>query len=129
MTIAESVAEPTRKPKQKTAAPKKPKGKKNRTPMALPDYNFGATIDDSIFLFTKTVVHQLFMQAAKQQLRDFLRSKPMRKASPEEIATALQTWKPVVKRRGKSAVEKAARFVAGMTAAEKAELQRMLSVP
>jgi hypothetical protein len=119
--------------KQTTAA----ESKRTRT-VAAPlaevigfDYDFGRTAADAIRLFSDAVVFKLFKSAAQQQLSDFIRqcragTKQRPAMSDKQLKAAVRDWSPELKRRGKSPVVKASKFIGKMTEDEKAEMRRLL---
>ncbi len=76
---------------------------------------------------SSAVLQKLFVQAAAQQLRDYVnRIRQPTKNRPalddDALRYAIRNWVPEIRRRGKSPVEHAAKFIGSMTAEEKAEL-------
>jgi hypothetical protein len=95
------------------------------------DYRFGNTLDGIVAACGEAVVVTLFNIAAKQQLADYIRlcCTPTRKRQPmsrEELKAAVENWRPSIKHRGQTTVQKAMKFVDTMTPEEREELHRLL---
>lgn len=104
------------------------KGDKN--PAAF-EFDFGDNATVAIAAFGADVVYAGFVTVAKQQLQDYIRRLMAKKKNPptnEQIQAQIADWKPGVRRRGKSAVDKAAKIVAGMTDEQRAAFMRELGV-
>ena len=90
-------------------------------------FNFGFALTNSRTLFGDEVIHSAFVSAARQQLSDWARKLLTRKKLPmtvEQLQAALDggEWEPGVRRRGKTALDKAAMFLEAMTPEERSKL-------
>jgi hypothetical protein len=100
-------------------------------------FNFGPTLPASITLFGEEAIHAAFVSSARQQLSDWARKLLTRKKLPqtiEQLQAALDAgeWEPGVRRRGKTALDKATAFLEGMTPEERlklAEIAKMYAPP
>lgn len=100
--------------------------RKKGQPIPTVQYDFGVTAAESANLFTPEVVHTLFVQAARIQLSAWLREVMIRKKAPmtlEEVNDALRLgWKPTIKRRGKSQLERAQEAFEALSAEDRTKL-------
>lgn len=90
-------------------------------------FNFGYDLTNSRTLFGDEPVHSAFVSAARQQLSNWARKLLTRKKLPmtvEQLQAALDVgeWEPGVRRRGKTALDKATAFLESMTPEERSKL-------
>lgn len=92
------------------------------------EYDFGKNTAEAIERFNTAgpygdVVHGLFVQAAKMQLRNFVVESKLTGAA---LNAKLATWKPELLMRGKPPLEKARKLVRTMSVEERDALLKEL---
>lgn len=106
--------------------------KTDKNPVSV-NYDFGNDLAEACAKFDgkaalDQVVFGLFTIAAKQQLADFVRRqitarrKAKKSASPAEIQTLVDGWKPEVQRRDKATVSKTLASIGLLSAAQREAL-------
>jgi hypothetical protein len=96
------------------------------------EYPVGLNLQDAVAAYGEDVVFRLYTTAAKQQLADFIKLclTPTRKRQPmskEDLKFAVENWRPLIKHRGQTTVQKAMKFVDTMTPEEREELHRLMA--
>jgi hypothetical protein len=111
----------------KLRAAKRKKGE----PAPTVSYDFGDTLKFMRERFGDDTIVALFLQAARQQLSEWVRKQLTRKKDPLTIAQVQDAldrgeWKPSVKRRGKTAAEKIEALLSEMSPSEQEEFRRRM---
>lgn len=128
------------------------RSKDDKNPVKV-EYDFGADLQEAHAKFDgdgplDKVVYGLFVQAARQQLQDYVRklleplkskavgkpgkagykpAKVIREAvAPDKIQELVDGWKPAVERQAKRSVRKAEKVISSLTPEERAELFRTI---
>ncbi len=130
MSKTNGLSSSTKAPK----TPKPPKAPRVRAEAIDVAQLIGQPFDINAAMTSLDHATQLYLmrQAATAQLTEFVRramkgSAKQPALSGDELRNAILAWTPAIRRRGKSPVEKASKFLAGMSAEEKAELAKMLA--
>jgi hypothetical protein len=103
------------------------RNREDKKPLIV-DYDFGRDVGEAIALFNNDgpygdVVHDLFITAAKMQLRAFVLDGGLTGAA---LASAVAAWKPEIKHMGKPPLEKAKAIVGKLSPEERAALLKQL---
>ncbi len=86
------------------------------------EYNFGANLGEAVELFGEDVVFNNAIGSLKVALQGFLRSQIDQKKTDEEITAAASTWKPGVRKQGKSPQQKLIEQLNAMSPEDRAAL-------
>lgn len=104
------------------------KRKGDKTP-AVFEYDFGADFSEAVGLFGEPMMFAATIIVAKQQLQDFIRRLLTKKKNPptvDQIQAQINDWKPGIRRRGKSTIDKARALFDAMGPDERAAFVRGL---
>lgn len=88
------------------------------------DYDLGEKLADSVRLFGEELVHSYFTSATRISLQGLMRRMMKAGKKDGEIKEAIAAWKPGVKKKGKSALEKALDLWEKMSPEEQAALRK-----
>lgn len=92
------------------------------------EFDFGTNTADAMVKFGSDVVHAGFIATARQQLSDFARALLTRKKNPlslDQVREEIVGWKPGIKRRGKTQLQKAQELIAALTPEERAQIAKI----
>lgn len=102
------------------------------SPSVSIDYDFGKTVKDAVEKFGEEVVYSHFLSSSVIALQSRMRASMApdveagKDPDDKKVHAALKSWKLGIRQPGVSKLEKAKKFVGGMSADEKAALLKEL---